>query len=329
MDKSARKNILLGFFVLIGIILFIIGIFLVGAKNEMFMKTFPISAKFTNAVGLKAGSNVRYNGVKVGIVKSVTLINDTLVQVDMQIEAGKRVFIHGNAIASIVSDGLMGDKIINLTSGKSETETAEVKDHEFVQVQNPLNTDIVLQTLNQTNENIRVITGNLKNITSEIVSGNGTAQSLYKDTVMANNLKKSFSNLDAITVQVLQVSKSLQQVTNKIESGNGALSEIINDTVLANNLSETMDKLKQTSDELIRASGSLTKTVEKANSGKGPINMLLSDTTLSANVQQSMINIKKASVGLDENMEALKHNFLTRGYFRKMEKKKRKEEENK
>jgi len=327
MDKTLRKNIFLGLFVLIGIILFIIGIFLIGAKNEMFMKTFPISATFANATGLKVGSNVRYNGVKVGIVKMVKLVNDTIVQVDLQIEESKRGFIRNTAIASIVSDGLMGDKIIDIKSGKTEGEP--LKNNDFVQVQNPLMTDEMLQTLSKTNANIKVITDNLKSLTSEIVSGNGTAQSLYKDTVMANNLRKSFSNLDAITSQVLDVSKSLKQVTNKIQNGNGALSEIINDTVLANNLSETMDKLKQTSDELIKASGSLTKTVEKANSGKGPINMLLSDTTLSANVQQSMLNIKKASVGLDENMEALKHNFLTRGYFRKMEKKKRKEDENK
>ena len=68
MDKDLKRNILLGFFVMMGIILFIIGIFLVGSKNEMFQKTFPITARFTNATGLKLGSNVRYNGVKVGIV---------------------------------------------------------------------------------------------------------------------------------------------------------------------------------------------------------------------------------------------------------------------
>src|ERR1017187_1950238 len=116
MDKTLRKNIFLGFFVLIGIILFIVGIFLVGSKNEMFQKTFPITARFTNATGLKSGSNVRYNGVKVGIVKSVNLINDTLVQVDMSIEEDKRHFILTNATAAIASDGLMGDKIVNITA---------------------------------------------------------------------------------------------------------------------------------------------------------------------------------------------------------------------
>lgn len=322
MDKSLRRNVILGVFVLVGAALFVTGIFFIGSKSEMFSKTFPISARFNNATGLKPGSNVRYNGVKVGIVRSVKLINDTLVQVDMNIEAAKRVFILTDAIASIVSDGLMGDKLVNITAGKGDG--GPIHDHDFICSRNALVTDQMLETLNRSNENIRVITDNLKTLTSEINANNGTAQMLYRDTTMAHNLKQSFSNLDAITQKVLKVSGSLQEVSSKLDHGDGTISQLLNDTALAHNLSLTMDNLKETSDELIRASGSLSRTVEKANSGKGAINMLLTDSTLTTNIQQSMTNIKKASVGLNENMEALKHNFLTRGYFRKEARKARK-----
>jgi len=324
MDKTLRKNILLGFFVLVGIILFIAGIFLVGSKNEMFTKTFGITAKFTNATGLKAGSNVRYNGVKVGIVKAVALINDTLVQVDMMIEQSKRSFILKTAIASIASDGLMGDKIVNISAGKNPG--LQVQDNDMLQANNPLVTDQVLQTLSQSNENIKVITDNLKKITSDLNSNNGSVQLLYKDSLMAKNLKQSFTNLGAITGKVLDVSNSLQNITSQIQNGNGALGEILNDTSLANNLTYTFDKLKETSDALNIASGKLSETIQHANSGKGALNMILTDTVFSATVQQSMLNIKSASKGLDENMEALKHNFLTRGYFRKQARKNKNKE---
>lgn len=325
MDQTLRKNIILGFFVIIGLAIFIFAIFMVGSKNEMFGKTFHITSTFKNATGLKPGSNIRYNGVKVGIVKSVKLINDTLVQVDMSIEENKHNFIHKNAIAAIASDGLMGDKIVNISSGSGTSDL--VQNNDLIQAHNPLMTDQVLQTLNQSNENIRVITENLKTLTTDITSNNGPVQLLYKDPQMAKNLKQSFTNLDAITGKVLQVSSSLQNITAQIQNGNGSLGEIIKDTSLAKNLSYTLEKLKETSDALNSASGKLSETIEHANSGKGAINMLLTDTSFSANVQQSMINIKKASSGLNENMEALKHNFLTRGYFRKQEKKMKKEAE--
>ncbi len=263
MDKTLKKNILLGFFVLIGIVLFIAGIFLVGSKNEMFAKTFPITAKFKNATGLKSGSNVRYNGVKVGIVKAVNLINDTLVQVDMEIEEAKRSFIHTTAVAAIASDGLMGDKIVNISAGKNSG--AQVKNNDLLAAHNPLVTDEVLETLNKSNENIRVITDNLKTITSDINSNNGPVQMLYKDPAMAQSLRQSFTNLDAITGKVLNVSASLQNITSQIQNGNGALGEIINDTSLAKNLAYTLSKLKQTSDALNTASGNLSKTIEHAN----------------------------------------------------------------
>ncbi len=330
MDSTIKKSILLGFFVLIGIILFIIGIFQIGAKNEMFEKTFPITAKFTNATGLKLGSNVRYNGVKVGIVKTVKLINDTLVQVDMQIEESKRSFIHKDAIATISSDGLMGDKLISIIPGKNNT-GQQIQNFDLLQTHNPLNTEEVLQTLSESNENIKVITENLKMVSTELTTKNGPAQMLYKDTTLAKNLKQSFINLDAITGKVLIVSNTLENITMQIQNGDGALGKIINDTGFTNNLTNTFNKLNATSNELNRVSNGLSIFIEHANTSKGAINMLLADTAFAANVQQSMQNIKKASIGLNQNMEALKHNFLTRSYFRKQEKinNKIKESENK
>ena len=323
MDKARRKNILLGLFVMVGIIIFIIGIFMVGSKNELFKKTFVITAKFTNATGLKNGSNVRFNGVKVGIVKAVTLLNDTLVQVDMQIEENKRVYILSNAIASIASDGLMGDKMVNLTTGRNAGEP--IKNNDIVQAHNPIVTDQVFQTLNATNENVKVISDNLKNLTTTLNSGKGTIQALYSDPAMADDLRQSFSNLNVVISKVMTVGTTLQQITEEIKNGDGLAGEIINDTALGKSLVYTLNTLKETSNQLNTVSGQLNATVEKANSGKGTVGMLLSDTAVAANIQQSMVNLKSASVKLDQNMEALKHNFLTRGYFRKQAKKSKKE----
>jgi len=319
MEKAKRKNILLGFFVMVGITIFIYGIFQVGSKKSMFQKTFNISARFRNATGLKTGSNIRYNGVKVGIVKAVALINDTLVQVDMQIEENKRSFITRNAIASIASDGLMGDKIINITTSKSGGEL--IQNNDTIQAHNPLVTDQVFQTLNTTNENIKVISENLKELTTTFNTENGTIQSLYKDTTMANNLRQSFKNLNDVVGKVLVVSNNLEEITTQIQRGNGMAGKLINDTAIGKNLEYTLDNIKATSNQLHNVSDQLSNITQQVNSGKGTMGMLISDTAFAGNLQQSMSNINKASLKLDENMEALKHNFLTRGYFRKQAKK--------
>lgn len=319
MDRSIRRNILLGFFVMVGIILFIIGIFLVGAKSEMFKKTFPLTAKFTNATGLKNGSNVRYNGVKVGIVTTVNIIDDSTVQVDMQIENSKRPFITTSAIATIASDGLMGDKIINISTGN--TKGMPIQSNDNLQAHNPINTDQVMQTLNSSNENIKVITENLKTLTADLNDKNGTIQMLYKDPEAAFDLKTSFSNLRMVTEHVTKLSKTLQGITADIQHGKGTVAELLNDTALGNDMVSTMASLKATSNKLNAVSNQLSLTTQRVNNGNGTVNMLLTDTAFAANVQQSVVNLKQASKGLDEDMEGLKHSFLLRRYFRKKMKK--------
>ncbi len=324
MDRSHKRNIILGLFVVLGIALFVYGIFQVGTREEMFKKTITVTTTFSNTNGLKAGSNVRYNGVKVGNVKAVTLINDTTVQVDIKVEENKRPYILKNVIASIASDGLMGDKFVNLTANTSGAgNAAMIENGDMIESKNPLNTDEVLQTLNATNENIKVISENLKELTSSLSSENGTIQALYKDPQMATNLKSSFSNLNLITNKVLTVSNNLQQITYQIQSGKGTIGEILNDTTLGNNLASTLSKLKATADDLNKVSGQLSVTMEHVNSGDGAVSMVLTDTAFSSSFRQSILNIRSASDKLDQNMEALKHNFLLRGYFRKQDKKKK------
>jgi phospholipid/cholesterol/gamma-HCH transport system substrate-binding protein len=64
-------------------------------------------------------------------------------------------------------------------------------------------------------------------------------------------------------------------------------------------------------------SDELAEIMMKVNSGKGTIGRLIQDTAIAANLSETMLNIKKSSKGLDENMQAAKHNFLLKGFFNK------------
>jgi len=85
--------------------------------------------------------------------------------------------------------------------------------------------------------------------------------------------------------------------------------------------------LKVSADNAAVITNNLADISSRINSGKGALGKLLKDTTLSSNISSTMKNLKKSSEGLSENMEAAKHNFLLRGFFKKKEKEKKKEEE--
>jgi phospholipid/cholesterol/gamma-HCH transport system substrate-binding protein len=90
---------------------------------------------------------------------------------------------------------------------------------------------------------------------------------------------------------------------------------------------QIISSLKVSADNASVITGNLADITSRINSGKGALGKLLKDTSLSSNISSTMKNLKKSSEGLNENMEAAKHNFLLRGYFRKKEKEKKKQEE--
>ena len=61
----------------------------------------------------------------------------------------------------------------------------------------------------------------------------------------------------------------------------------------------------------------LAEIMIKINGGQGTLGRLIQDTTIAENLNQTIVNLKTSSKGLDENMKAVKHNFLFKGYFKK------------
>jgi phospholipid/cholesterol/gamma-HCH transport system substrate-binding protein len=64
----------------------------------------------------------------------------------------------------------------------------------------------------------------------------------------------------------------------------------------------------------------VTRIDRKVEDGPGPVNLVLNDTAVSGNIRRTLANVEKGSASFNENMEAMKHNFFFRGYFKKQEK---------
>ena len=88
MKKTNSQKVRLGLFVIISTVLFVVAVYLIGQRQNMFQKTFTISAYFQNVNGLQKGNNVRYSGINIGTVKGISMVNDSTIKVDMTIEEG-------------------------------------------------------------------------------------------------------------------------------------------------------------------------------------------------------------------------------------------------
>ncbi len=322
MEKTTSQKIRLGLFVTIGLIIFILAIYFIGNKQQMFGKTEHLKAVFTNVVGLQLGNNVRYAGINVGTVQEITIINDTAISVDMIIDKSIFKNIKKNAIATIGSDGLVGSMLINIVPGKGAADFVEAND--VITSFNRIRSDDMLTTLNTTNQNAALLTADLLKITKEITEGKGTVGILINDTVMANDLKKTMRYLKITSQGTSESVVKLNQLITNLNKKDNVVG-VLSDTLVANKIKSITINLEKSSREINKVVENLNATILNVKDGKGAINYLSNDPKLVKNIDSTMTNINQASSRLNENLEALKHNFFFRGYFKKIEKDKNKE----
>ncbi len=327
MKKDVNHNIKLGIFVVSGVLLLVIGLYFIGNNKNMFGKTITLYATFQNVSGLQAGNNVRYSGIDIGTVKQILIVSDTTVKVEMSIEANLKEIIRKNARASVGTDGLMGNKLVNIHPGTVSFPLISDGD-EILSIQN-LDADEMLRTLEYTNSNVAVISENLKNITGNINNSKGTIYTLLMDTTLMEGIGHTIRNLDVMSSNLSMTSAELSDVVHQIKEGKGLVGVLLNDSIMGTDLQKTISEVKA-SGELINFSANELKTiVQKINNGNGSIGTLLNDTGTAGRLKSSLINIENSTKNFNENMEALKKSFLLRGYFKRQEKLKQNEKKGK
>src|ERR1700741_4515292 len=117
MKTSGAFKWKLGLFIVAGLVLLVLGLFFIGKQKNLFVSVFQIKAIFTNVSGLKVGNIVRFGGIAIGTVDGLQLLNDTSVQVNMNIKSEVRKFIKRDASVSIGTDGLVGDHLVLISPG--------------------------------------------------------------------------------------------------------------------------------------------------------------------------------------------------------------------
>ena len=299
MDTHTEKyKVRLGMFIIGGLALFVIAIFIIGKQQNLFNPVFKLSADFKNVSGLQVGNNVRFTGINVGTVNDITIVNDSTVRVIMLIKKSVQPFIKSDCQVAIGSEGLIGDRLLTISYGTPDAPMA--KDGQVLVSKEPIETDAIIASLETTSQSVEVVALQLAEIMTKINTGQGTLGMLIQDSTIAENIDETIKNFKTS-------SEGLDQTI-----------EATKDNVFA-----FMVSLQNTAAKTEVASNQLGEIMTKINTGQGTLGMLIQDTTTAYHLNETIINLKESSIGLNENMEALKHNIFFRGYF----KKKAKEEE--
>jgi phospholipid/cholesterol/gamma-HCH transport system substrate-binding protein len=194
METQTQKfKVRLGLFIIGGIVLFVITIFIIGKQKNLFNPVFKLTTTFYNVSGLQVGSNIRFSGINVGTVDNIKIINDSTVRVDLIILKKVQQFIKTDCEAGIGSSGIIGDRILIISQGSSNADI--VKDGQQIASNEPVETDAIMASLKVTADNASILSGQLVEIIFSINHGQGTLGRLIKDTTIAQNINQTIVNL--------------------------------------------------------------------------------------------------------------------------------------
>ncbi len=328
----SKRNLWVGILVVVAIVLFGTGLFLIGNEHKAFRRHTDFYTEFTNVDGIAKGAKVRVDGMDGGQVDDVIVPSSprNKFRLKITIEDRLRGLIRGNSVVSVESDGLVGDKFL-LIGGGSEG-SPEAGSESTLPSKEPFSMSKMLDqanglltqvgsTVTQVDGTITQVRGtiadvqdrldgtlntvaktvnNANGIVTDIRSGKGSAGVLLEDQATAENVQQAVLNTRKATANLSAASAQV----------NGILGDVQQRQMVAK-VDDTLNNTKDATQQLDQASQKVNATLTSAFApdqyGQGA----------GANLQQSLTNINEASGNLADDTEALKHEFFFKGFFKK------------
>jgi phospholipid/cholesterol/gamma-HCH transport system substrate-binding protein len=315
-NKNTRI-VALGFFIFVALVIFALGLIVLNGQRGTFGKTIKVKSFFTNVDGLKTGSNVLFDGIKVGIVTNLALQSGNVL-VEMRIEKTAQKFIPENAIVSVGSDGLIGNKVLEISEGNLQT--GYIQNGDTLQAGQATSLEMMFKALQTNNNNLLEITENLKQISGKILKGEGSIGKLITDDALVNNMQSLINKLHTSADNAQTLTHDVAAFTAKLENPGTMTYNLIHDTVIFNRLQSTSRRLEEMANNAQLIVKKLDNATNQLNNTDKPAGMMLNDKTTADELKTIINNLQTGTQMLNETLEALRHNFLLRGSFRKMEK---------
>lgn len=320
MSESPNKRpVVVGIFVLVGLIFFIAGVLMIGNISGTFNKRMQVVTFFDDVNGLQVGNNVWFSGVKIGNVKNLRFYGDSQVEVLVNIDISAQEYIRKDAKIKISADGFIGNKILVISGGTQKV--GRVEQGDTIQVENTFSSEDMLNTLQENNMNLLGITKALKGISTGIAAGEGSIGKMLAETTLYDNLNSAVVSLNNTSAKAMQMVNSLNTFTANLNKSGTLVNDVMTDTVVFDAMRQSIVQLQQMADSANTFVAQMNAASRNTDSAMGAI---LYDEQTGTDVKNLIQNIESSTAKLDEDLEALQHNFLFRRYFKKKAKEEKK-----
>ncbi|MCA9595452.1 MAG: MCE family protein [Myxococcales bacterium] len=242
---AIKRDIKVGLFVLVGLILMGVVVFLIGDERSLFEAKDDYKAVFEDVQGLKPGSPVRMGGIDVGSVSKVAYSDDAKdlkLYVTLSIVRAEARRIRVDSTVSIEGKGLLGDKMVVLTAGDPEKD--RIPAGGVISTEQTASMEATISKLTGIGDKVDKVVSNLEKTTHALSNEQFT-----------NDLQGTL--------------KSLNSILRSVDQGDGYASKLLHDKKEAEKLSRTLSNLERSSAELDRTLRGVNSIVGRVQTGPG------------------------------------------------------------
>jgi phospholipid/cholesterol/gamma-HCH transport system substrate-binding protein len=301
---SEARLVGIGVFVLAGLALFTLGLFMIGDRQMAFARKFIVYTEFKKITGLAPGSIVRVSGAKAGAIKSILTPNTPSGRFRVEIEITEELhpLVRTNSLATIETEGLVGGSYLGVGTG-SDT-AAEAPPKSTIPSKEPFEVADLMQQMGDTIKNVNNTIDQMNyDVQRAVVSIADTAED-------ANGLIKEISgDVKKMAVSGARISDDARQIADGVRAGKGTIGKLVNDDELYTRMAAIARQADEIATNTKQVIEQARNTLEGLQSKDGPVQGVTAD------LKQTMVEARNAMAGFAENMEAMKHNFLLRGFF--------------
>ena len=312
----SRRNIAVGIFIIAGLTLFGLGIFLVGSRHEAFTHHVLLFTEFADLDGITKGSKVQVAGMDAGQVTTIDVPQtpNGHFRVQMKVDDQLRGLVRTDSVVTVDTEGVVGDAFLTIHPGSPRAGVAQADS--VLQSKAPITLSDLLNhglgvmndadttmkqlggKLNVALDGVNGAVGNANDLLVGLKEGRGTAGMFLRDDKMAAQIRETMTNVQSTTSNLNQASVRVNSVVADVQQRQ-----------LPQKLDETMSKIDSATSQADATIGQVRQSLAQA---LGPD---ANGVTAAQNINETLSNINAATGNMAEDTEALKHNFFFKGFF--------------
>jgi phospholipid/cholesterol/gamma-HCH transport system substrate-binding protein len=301
---NSSKLVGAGAFVVIGTLLFTVGLFMIGERRMLFEERFPVFTEFATVGQLELGAVVRVAGLDAGEVTDIIVppSPEQKFRIRMEVRKDLHQLIRTDSVATTQTEGLIGAIFVNIGTGTDGA--PRIPEGGTIRSQEPF---LISDLLQQASDSITLVTETVEMLRGDIQRA---VQQL------ALTAEDSHALIEEIRPEIIamaengnRISADAQQIVSSINDGKGAIGKLIHDDTLYVRAREIADEAKAVMANVREVSTEARRAIADFRSDDGPAQGVMAD------MRVTLTQAREATADLADNMEAMKHNFLLRGFF--------------